>query len=170
MGLKDEEYIDVEDLNPIESAPHRGNNAIFPVWVIIIGTFVGLWDTVMAATDWVAEITKLQLNAKGPEDLTLFAKLPIIIGNSNSYSALLWSSTFAVTTAVALTLSQGIMSLRATMETMMVGIKTMMGAMIVLILAWSLAQVTKDLHTADFLSNLLAGNLNPLFLPVIIFL
>ncbi|MGB1242041.1 MAG: Na+/H+ antiporter NhaC family protein [Chitinophagales bacterium] len=170
MGLKEEEDIDVEDLNPIKSAPHRAINAILPVLVIIIGTFVGLWYTGMMATDWATEIAKLQLNAAGPEDLTLFAKLPIIIGNSNSYSALLWSSTFAVTTAILLTLSQGIMSLRATMETMMVGIKTMMGAMIVLILAWSLAQVTKDLHTADFLSNLLAGNLNPLFLPVIIFL
>ncbi|MFK7903986.1 MAG: Na+/H+ antiporter NhaC family protein [Chitinophagales bacterium] len=171
MGLKEEESIEVEELNPVKNAPHRAINAILPVLVIIVGTFVGLWYTGMAATDWAAEIAKLQLNnANGPEDLTLFAKLPIIIGNSNSYDALLWSSTLAVTTAIALTLSQGIMSLRATMETMMVGIKTMMGAMIVLILAWSLAQVTKDLHTADFLSNLLAGNLNPLFLPVIIFL
>lgn len=167
---KEEEEIEVEKMDPIKNAPHRAINAILPVLVIIIGTFVGLWYTGMAATDWTAEITKLKLNANGPEDLTLLAKLPIIIGNSNSYDALIWSSTLAVTTAIALTLFQGIMSLRATMETMMVGIKAMMGAIIVLVLAWSLAQITKDLHTADFLTSLLVGNLNPLFLPVLIFL
>lgn len=170
IGLKDdEEEIEVEKMDPIKNAPQRAINAIIPVLVIILGTFVGLWYTGMSATDWTAEIAKLQLNASGPQDLTLFAKLPIIIGNSNSYEALLWSSTLAVTTAVALTLFQGIMSLRATMETMVVGIKAMLGAIIVLVLAWSLAQVTKDLHTADFLTKLLIGNLNPLFLPVLIF-
>lgn len=171
MGLKeDEDEIEVEKMDPIKNAPHRALNAILPVLVIIVGTFAGLWYTGIAATDWAAEIAKLKLNASGPEDLTLFAKLPIIIGNSNSYDALIWSSTLAVTTAIVLTLSQGIMSLRATMETMMVGIKAMMGAIIVLVLAWSLAQITKDLHTADFLTGLLIGNLNPLFLPVLIFL
>ncbi|MEZ4885564.1 MAG: Na+/H+ antiporter NhaC family protein [Chitinophagales bacterium] len=170
MGLGDGEDIEIEDLNPIKNAPYRAMNAILPVLVIIVGTLVGLWYTGLAATNWASEIAKLQLNAKGPEDLTLLAKLPIIIGNSNSYAALIWSSTLAVTTAVLLTLFQGIMSLRATMETMMVGIKAMMGAIIVLILAWSLAQVTKDLHTADFLSDMLVGNLNPIFLPVLIFL
>ncbi len=169
-GLNEEEELQVEQLDPVKNAPHRAINAIIPVLVIILGTFGGLWYTGVAGTDWAAEIAKLQLDADGPEGLTLFAKLPIIIGNSNSYSALLWSSTLAVTMAIAMTLFQGIMSLRATMETMAAGIKTMMDAMLVLILAWSLAQVTKDLHTADFLTNLLEGSLNPLFMPMIIFL
>ena len=40
---------------------------------------------------------------------------------------------------------------------------------IVLVLAWSLSSVTKDLHTAEYLSSIVTGKVSPLFFPSIVF-
>ena len=40
---------------------------------------------------------------------------------------------------------------------------------IVLVLAWSLSSVTKDLHTAEYLSSIISGRVSPLYFPMIVF-
>ena len=40
---------------------------------------------------------------------------------------------------------------------------------IVLVLAWSLSSVTKDLHTAEYLSSIITGKVSPLYFPMIVF-
>ena len=45
----------------------------------------------------------------------------------------------------------------------------MFGAILILMLAWLISSVVKDMHTGDYLSTLVAGNINPAFLPAILF-
>ncbi|MFT5572778.1 MAG: Na+/H+ antiporter NhaC [Cryomorphaceae bacterium] len=40
---------------------------------------------------------------------------------------------------------------------------------IVLVLAWSLSSITKDLHTAEYLSSIISGRVSPLYFPMIVF-
>jgi len=40
---------------------------------------------------------------------------------------------------------------------------------IVLVLAWSLSSITKDLHTAEYLSSIISGKVSPLYFPMIVF-
>ena len=40
---------------------------------------------------------------------------------------------------------------------------------IVLVLAWSLSSVTKDLHTADYLASIISGSVAPMYFPMIVF-
>ena len=40
---------------------------------------------------------------------------------------------------------------------------------IVLVLAWSLSSITKDLHTAEYLSLIITGRVSPLYFPMIVF-
>jgi Na+/H+ antiporter NhaC len=61
------------------------------------------------------------------------------------------------------------MSLERTIGTLANGFKTMLPAVMILTLAWALALTTEELHTATFLTGALSGNLNPYFLPPIIF-
>ncbi|WGE34438.1 Na+/H+ antiporter NhaC family protein [Actinobacillus genomosp. 1] len=49
------------------------------------------------------------------------------------------------------------------------GCKSMFGAILILTLAWLISSVVKDMHTGDYLSTLVAGNINPAFLPAILF-
>ena len=45
----------------------------------------------------------------------------------------------------------------------------MIPAMIILILAWSLAGITEDLHTAQFLQGLWSPAISPVFIPAVVF-
>ncbi len=153
----DSSELELDELEPIKGVPLRAYNAIIPVATVIITTIIGLVYTGYSADDWSAE--------EG-----FFTNLSTVIGNSNSYAALLWSSLLGVLVATLLSVGGRIMGLKACMDSMLNGFKTMMPAMVILILAWSLAQVTKDLHTADFLTSLMEGRLQPRLLPMITFI
>ena len=72
--------------------------------------------------------------------------------------------------AVILTISQRIMNLEETISAGLNGFKTMLPAMIILILAWSLALITEEMHTATFLNSLWSDALSPFLLPAIVFI
>lgn len=157
----EEEKINEEigSLTPTEDVPHRWWNAAIPVLVVIVGTILGLYFTGRENTS--------------QEELALpfFKKVSAIIGNADSYRALLWSSMAGLMTAFLLTVFQKIMNVGESVETMLKGFKTMLTAILILILAWSLALTTVDLHTADFITGFLIGmDLNPVFLPMATFI
>ena len=169
----------MEDLSPVKGATLKWYNAVIPVATVIFMTIFGLVDTGMAASygqlseagisttsGWGDIWSKLGglTNGNG-----FFMKLGTLIGNADSYVALLWASLSGVVMAIILTISGKIMSLFDTMHWMVNGFKTMLPALIILTLAWALAIITSDLHTADFITSALEGNIPPYFMPTIIF-
>lgn len=173
---------ELEDLEPVEGIKHRALNAIIPVSVIVFGTLIGLLftgfesladqlisvDETIDTTTWGniwANMNQLEL----PAD-TFGQKLGSLIGSSDSYVALLWSSLSALAIAVFLTTSQKIMNLKDTIDTAISGFKTMIPAILILVLAWSLALVTEEMHTADFLAQLINGNISPWLIPAFTFI
>ncbi|MBA2582876.1 MAG: Na+/H+ antiporter NhaC family protein [Bacteroidetes bacterium] len=150
---------ELASLEPVKGITAKWYNAVIPVLVVIFGTIAGL-----LYTGWDTEIWN-------DPAISLARKISHIIGNANSYHALLWSSLSGLATAVILTLSQRIMDIHATMESMMKGFKTMLGAVMILVLAWSLALVTEDMHTANFITGImLSVDVNPIFIPAITFI
>ncbi|MFP4620360.1 MAG: Na+/H+ antiporter NhaC family protein [Bacteroidales bacterium] len=137
----------------------RAYNAVIPVAILIFGTFIGL-----LYTGWDPQIW-------GDPELTFSKKLSVIIGNSNSFKALLWSSILGVIVALLFTLTKKLLNLKKAVETLIDGFKTMLTAIIILVLAWSLALLTKHLHTADFISQTLVSiNLAPFLVPALTFI
>jgi Na+/H+ antiporter NhaC len=136
----------------------RWYNAVIPVAVIVGGTIAGLISTGLENTAW-------------NPSYGFFKNISNVIGHSDSYRALLWSSLAGVLVAVLLTVGQRIMSLRSSVESLISGFKTMITAVLILVLAWSIALITKYMHTADFISNiLLEVNLAPYLIPSITFI
>lgn len=159
---------ELDDLEPVRGARPNAWNAILPIAVVIVGTVVGLY---MTGTSSLYESFGSDLDAKTHyESLGFGGKLSLIIGASDSYSALLWSSLLGLLTALGLTLGQRIMKLETAIETVLGGFKTMMHAMIILILAWGLANVTDDLHTAEFITQVLGSSVPAVFIPAITFI
>ncbi|PIE90471.1 MAG: sodium:proton antiporter [Acidobacteria bacterium] len=154
QALKDK---DLAELKPMSGIQAHSLNAIIPVVLVIAGTIAGLIITGWDQTVW------------HQADLSLYRKMSHIIGHSDSYQALLWSSLLGITVAVALSVGQKIMSLSAALEACMSGFKTMLTAIVILVLAWSLALVTEHLHTADYLTGVLSGNIAPALIPAITF-
>jgi Na+/H+ antiporter NhaC len=150
---------EVAALNPKVGVKIAWYNAAIPVLVIIIGTICGL-----IYTGWSSEIWN-------NNELDFAKKVSQIIGNANSYLALLWSSLTALAVAMFLTLSQRLLNLAETLESITKGFKTMLSAILILVMAWSLALVTEDLHTADFITkSLLSFNISPILIPAITFI
>ncbi|MEA3476884.1 MAG: Na+/H+ antiporter NhaC family protein [Bacteroidota bacterium] len=149
----------MHDLELPDKVKPRWFNAVIPVLVIVFGTIAGLlytgWDNALWAS----------------ADLSYSQKIAVIVGQSDSYKALLWSSISGVMAAVLLTMGQRILNLKETIDSLVSGFKTMLTAVLILILAWSLALITEHLHTADFISqSMLSISLSPYLVPAITFI
>jgi len=143
---------ETDDLQPIEGKPQRAFNAYIPVLVMILGMLTGLYVTGSQASVDIANPT-----------------LQDIIGNADSYTALMWSSLASMMAAALLTLGQRIMDLEELVNAWFHGVRAMLMAMIILILAWSLGEVTDILKTADFLVSILGDSLPTFILPTMVF-
>jgi Na+/H+ antiporter NhaC len=143
---------ETESIEPVEGKPQRAFNAYIPVLVMILGVLVGLYVTGRDASADIANPT-----------------LKDIIGNANSYTALMWASLSSMMTAAVLTLGQRIMDLEEVVNAWFNGVRAMLMAMIILILAWSIGEVTDILKTADFLVSVMGDSLPTFILPALVF-
>lgn len=174
---------DMEELEPVEGAPRRWINGFLPIITVVLGTLLGLIDTGMqtcyselisqghnlAHNGWGVVWNNIQL-LESSEEVGAVRKMGLLIGNSDSYAALLWASLSAIIVALMLTVSQRIMKMADAIETVVTGFKTMMPALLILILAWALAATTEELSTAEFLTAALGDALSPYMVPVVVFI
>ena len=130
-------------------------NGLIPILIIIFGTIVGLYFT--------------GLNSVKEMGLTDYG-IREIISNSNSYLSLLWSSFAACIVAAIMILSQKIMNLHDTIDAWFLGIRSMLLAIIILTLAWSIGAITQEMKTADYIISIISDSISPHFLPVLVFL
>ncbi len=176
-----EDEPDMEDLSPVANAPMKWWHAVVPVLTVIIVTIIGLLVT--GFNSLKGSLMELErrviydswsviwndLSLLTDRQMGFFSKLGTVIGASNSYEALLWSSLLGVVVALLISVFSRTMKLIDASHWMVAGFKSMLPALIILCLAWALAITTDELKTAEFISSSLEGNLNPLFLPAIIF-
>ncbi len=130
-------------------------NGIIPIAVIVVVTIIGLIYTGIDS-----------LRQQGITDYTVRG----VIGNSNSYAALLWGSFSACLVAAVMIMWQKIMTLSETIDAWFLGLRSMLLAVIILSLAWSIGNITQDMKTADYIISIISDTINPRFLPVIVFL
>ncbi len=140
---------------PADDVAPRWWNAAIPIAVVVLGALGGLYYTGYEA-----------IAAAGGTDYGIGN----IIGQANSYQALLWASLLSCVVAILLAVGQGILRITEAMDAWFNGLKSMLLAMLILTLAWSIGQITAELHTADYLVQILKGNLPPLWLPTLTFL
>lgn len=146
-----------EEFNAKAGIKVKSYNAVIPVATVIIGTILGL-----LYTGWDADVWEGNLN--------FGRKLSTTIGNADSYKALLWASSIALIIAIKLSVIQKLLKLSEAIESAIHGFKTMLPAIVILILAWSLAAVIEDLKTADLLTSLMSDNFSPYLIPTVTFL
>ena len=146
-----------ERMAPPEGAVRRARNAFLPILAVMVVAIVGMY---------VSGSASLDRSAFG----STFEWLREVFSNGNSYAALLWASLSGVLVAAILPLLQRILTVREAMQGMVEGFKSMLLALVVLVLAWSIGSVCDELHTADFVVGLVSGVLSPHWLPVLVFL
>lgn len=133
------------------------------IWKGLLPILVMLGATVFSLfyTGWSDDIWN-------SSEMSLGKKISFIIGNADSYKALLWASFSSLIVAFLVSLKQ--LGLEKSVESIMDGIKKMLAAVVILILAWCLAAITEDMGTAEFISSALMGKVSGAFLPVLTFI
>jgi Na+/H+ antiporter NhaC len=142
------------DITVAPGVPARWFNAAIPVAVVVAGTIVGLIIT-----------GRNSLIESGASSWNLMDAFRA----SNSFIALLWSSLAGCVVALLLALTQRLLTLTEAMSAWVAGVKSMIMAFIILVLAWGIGSVCEDLQTADYLVSKVSGVLSPHILPSLIF-
>lgn len=145
---------DSTTLTPPEEVKPRSRNALIPIGVVIGVTLLGLWITG---------------SGSAPAEGSTFVRVRTVLENANSYQALMWASLAAVVTALLLSLRHRSLPLGATIGAMVEGFKSMLLALVVLVLAWGLGAICTDLSTADFVVSAVQGAVSPAWVPVLVF-
>ncbi len=120
-------------------------NAVLPIVVLVGATLAGLY-----------------ISGEG-------SSLQDIVGSANSYYALLWGSLLSLAVAIMLTFAQRILPFEEIAKSMLSGMHVMFDGLIILVFAWALSSITTDLNTAGYLISVLSDSINPMWVPVLIF-
>ncbi|MEE4310889.1 MAG: Na+/H+ antiporter NhaC family protein [candidate division KSB1 bacterium] len=142
------------DIKSEPGTPLRWLNAMIPILTVIIITLMGLYYSGMKEL------------AEHAHD----ARLGEIIGAANSFHVLMWASFTGALVAIGLATMQKILSLADALSAWLNGVKAMLIAMIILVLAWAIGDICNDLKTADYVINLIRSFLSPHYLPVLTFI
>ncbi len=141
----------IQSMQPDENIKKRWYNAAIPVFTVMVVAFYGLYSTGVAGLD------------EGERALR------DIIGNADPFKALLWASFAGCFAAIALVVAQRILTPAKALEAMVGGFQSMLIAIIILILAWGLGEVTQVIGTGPFLASVLQDSLPIILLPGLVF-
>lgn len=127
---------------------------VFPVLAVLVTAGIAIWLT--------------GSNALAAEGVTAYG-LREIVTNSDSYISLLWASVAGCVTGIVLAVARRVLSLGSAIGAWIAGLKSMVLAIVILVLAWCIGDVTAELHAAQYLVQVLQNVLNPSLLPTLTF-
>lgn len=146
---------EMEQAKPVDPARLRWWNGAIPILVLVLTVLFGLYFDGIGSVD-------------NPDELGTFKRIRDAFGSADSYNVLLWASAAGLIVASLLALGQRLMTLRDVSETTVRGIKAMMTACLVLIMAWTLADLCSAMNTAGWLVERVTFSFS--VLPTIVFL
>lgn len=158
---------DSEDLEPIEGIKLSVWNAIIPIGVLIVSSLIGFyysgWVTIMGGED----LAIIELMNNTPFS---FAAIQAAFSNADASVVLFQSALLATIVALILGVSRKIFPISEGIGIWIEGMKGLLITGVILILAWSLSSVIKELGTASYLVGVLSDAIPAFLLPAIIFI
>jgi len=137
----------IEEFEAIsESRKSSCLNAILPIFILIGTVAIGIF-----------------LTGQG-ESITE------ILSSANSLLALLFGGLLGSIVAIVMTIAQKIMSIEDTINSWTNGLSSVTTALVILVLSWALAEITKELNTANYLASIIGDGIYPAIFPALIFL
>ncbi|NDV19568.1 Na+/H+ antiporter NhaC family protein [Pseudodesulfovibrio sp. JC047] len=138
-------------------------NAIIPIGTLIVTAFLGFYFNGYGAIDDPAQMAAIKASPLS------FASMRDCFGASDASVVLFQAALIASMVAIAMAVMKRILPIKEAIETWVTGVKSMNITAVILLLAWSLSGVIKELGTAVYLVNVLSDTLPPFLLPSIIF-
>lgn len=139
-------------------------NAIVPIGTLIVAAFLGFYFNGLSAID------NAELLAKIDAAPFSFFAIRECFGSSDASVVLFQAALLAGIVAIAMGVVKKIFSFDEAITTWILGIKSMTITAVILLLAWSLSGIIKELGTAMWLVSVLSNTLPAFMLPSIIFI
>lgn len=155
------------DLEPKEGVKLSIYNAIIPIGILILAALVSFYYSGYSQIMVGQDKTLIQLFTSHPYS---FEAIKQAFSASDASVALFQSALFASMVAILMAVGKKIFTLSEAIEVWIDGMKGLLMTGVILILAWSLSSVIKELGTAKYLVTLLSGSLPHFLLPSIIFI
>lgn len=154
------------ELEPKEGTKLSVWNAIIPIGVLILGAMLGFYYSgyqgIMSGED--SELITLLMTAP-----VSFAAIREAFGASDASVVLFQAALLAGIVAMIMGMAKKIFTLSEAIDTWIQGMKSLLITGVILLLAWSLSSVMKELGTAIFLVSNLSDTIPQFLLPSIIF-
>ena len=156
-----------DEMEPKEGIKLSIWNAIIPIGTLIIGAFAGFYYngyiTILAGEDAVAQsiITSSPLSIRAIQSA---------FGNADASIVIFQAALLASIVAIGMGISKKIFKIGEAIDIWVGGMKSLIITGVILLLAWSLSSVIKELGTAKYLVSLLSDTIPQFLLPALIFL
>ncbi|WP_300667435.1 Na+/H+ antiporter NhaC family protein [Desulfoluna sp.] len=154
-------------LEPDEGVPLIIWNAIIPIMTLILGAFLGFYFNGRGSIMGGDDAALIQILKESPASFTAIREA---FGASDASIVLFEAALFAGIVAMILGVSQRIFSIETAVDTWVQGVKSLVITGVILLLAWSLSSVIKQLGTAMYLVAILSDSIPAFSLPAIIFI
>ncbi|EAJ7128906.1 Na+/H+ antiporter NhaC family protein [Campylobacter upsaliensis] len=149
-------------LAPKDGIEIKAFDAIVPVMTLIILAILGFYFNGFSVLEG-EELANAKANPLS------FETLRSAFGSADSSIVLFQAALFAAIVAIFIGVRRRIFNIKEAIETWIYGWKTMIFTIVLLLLAWSLSSIVKDLGTSTFITHLLADKLPEFILPATIF-
>lgn len=142
-------------------------NAIIPIGVLLISAFVGFYANGYGAIMGGEDQGLISLLSAAPYSFAAFREA---FGASDASVVLFQAALLASIVALVMGTAQKIFTFKEGIDIWIRGVKSLVITGVILLLAWSLSGVIKELGTAKFLVSILSDSLPAFILPSIIFI
>lgn len=153
-------------LEPKEGVKLSVWNAIIPIGTLIIFALIGFYYNGYQAIMGGEDIALIELLKGSPVS---FVSIREAFSQSDASVVLFQSALLASIIAIIMAVGQKILTIEESLETWVEGMKSLVITGVILLLAWSLSSVIKELGTAAYLVSALSSAIPKFLLPSIIF-
>lgn len=158
--------LDHSDLEPKEGVELSIWNAIIPIGVLVIASLICFYFSGYTSIMGGEDVALQNIMTNSPVS---FKAIQEAFSASDASVALFQSALIASIVSIIMGVSKKIFTVSEAIETWIDGMKPLLITGVILLLAWSLSSVIKDLGTAKYLVSLLSGSLPNFLLPSLIF-
>lgn len=155
------------ELEPKDGVKLSVWNAIIPIGTLIVTSLIFFYYSGYTSIVNGDNIELQNLMLKSPLS---FLAIKEAFSSADASVALFQSSIISSIVAILMAVSKKIFKVSEAIEIWIDGMKSLLMTAVILILAWSLSSVIKDLGTAKFLVTLLSGSMPAFLLPSVIFI
>lgn len=156
-----------DDLAPKEGIKLSIWNAIIPIGTLVVVALISFYYS--GYTEIMASNDSSLINLLNNSPFS-FSAIKETFSASNASLSLFQSAFVASIVAIVMSVSKKIFNVSEAIDVWVDGMKTLVITGVILILAWSLSSIIKELGTAKFLIKLLSGSLPNFLLPSLIFI